>query len=419
MKKLFAFVLASLMLFATACNVEPENDTPLVSKDDQNVGELPVFNDPEKITWLLNERTITLPDGTVTNYSKFEYDEVGNVLSYYFEDRLSTYKMINEYNEMGYTEKEYSYVNGEEDLVTEFFYDENSNVIKILETLDGQTLGYYKEYDENNRLIYQTFTLEKSSTERETLKSEAYAYNDNGRLIEQIDYDANGNVTMHFYEIYDEQGRMIHRYSDDDQNTQSGFDYYYSTDENGNTVMSTKLRDHAAVISEETTDKNGKEIKWVSYNDKGKAEAIRETVYNENGDEIFCSYDYLPDRIDNEYTCTTEYDERGNIKLTRVVTINEGIESVTETTYNGDQRIEKITIDGELYSTTTYTLSDQQGYYTSYLYVDAEETVENKYTLDENLNVIRVETYTNGELTNIETLSWIGCKNYNPYIQKY
>ncbi len=419
MKKLFAFVLASLMLFATACNIEPDNDTPLVSKDDQNSGELPVFNDPEKITWLLSERTNTLPDGTVTEYSEYEYDEIGNVLSYYSEDRFSTYKMVNEYNDLGYTEKEYTYINGEENLVVEFFYDDNSNVIKILETLDGKTLGYYKEYDENNRMIYQTFTLETGPNESETLRSEAYVYNDNGRLIEQIDYDADGNVTMHFYEIYDEQGRIIHRYSDDDQNTQSGFDYYYSTDENGNTVMSTKLRDHAAVISEETTDKNGNEIKCISYNDKGKVEAIRETVYNENGDEIFCSYDYLPDRIDNEYTCTTEYDERGNIKLTRVVTINEGIESITETTYNGSQRIEKIIIDGELYSTVTYTLSDQQGYYTSYLYVDAEKTIENNYTLDENLNVIRVETYTNGELTNIETLSWIGCKNYNPYIHKY
>ena len=419
MRKTISFVLAVLMIFASACDAKDTPDVPVVSGDTEIDEELPVFSEAAEITWLIGERTVSSPDGTVTEHSKFEYDEVGNVMLYSSEDPYSTYRFVKEYNDRGYVEKEYTYINGEENHVVEYFYDEIGNVIKILETMDGKTLGYHKDYDEKNRMVRQIFTSLTEANVYETLKSVVYTYNDEGRRIEETEYDAQGNVTMHFYEVYDDQGRVIHRYSDNGDDVKSGYDYYYSEDENGNTVMSTKLRDDSAVICEETTNENGKEIKCVSYNKKGEAESIRITEYNEDGYEVFCSYDYLPDKIDNEYTCTTEYDERGNIKSVRVVVINEGKESVTETTYNGKQRVNEVIIDGVLYSTETLSLSDHEGYYTSYLYVDLEKTVEHEYKFDKYLNPISIEMYVNGELISTETLSWVACKNYNPYRSAY
>ncbi|GAB4300321.1 MAG: hypothetical protein Kow0068_23630 [Marinilabiliales bacterium] len=183
-------------------------------------------------------------------------------------------------------------------------------------------LAAYSQYDENGNIVEDTTYESKNVIESKTLSK----FDNNNRLVEEINYIADDELTEKINYSYDDQGKVTNvkiTYAD---GSVSNKKYNYSQE---NTLI--------IDIIDEDEEYEGKEIRI--YDDKGRI--IEKTIYdefenidekekleyNEKG-EIIKRIEY---NVDNEIEAIInyEYDESGNlIKYLKVTNDNEVIDKV-------------------------------------------------------------------------------------------
>ncbi len=168
-------------------------------------------------------------DGFVT---LFEYDANGNVIKRTFEDDVSTfqydtegrliqeelsnkdgvyYRLCKEYDAVGNHIKTLTYYGENLRLISvgTYTYDENGNVLKYVQSSDGEYHSTEYTYDENGNLIKQVFKNPRWGLER----------------VYHWEYDEHGNKTK---EVYINEGEEKYTYN-----------YAYEYDTRGNCIKET------------------------------------------------------------------------------------------------------------------------------------------------------------------------------------
>ena len=148
-----------------------------------------------------------IPEGLEPNgngsYSKFEYDEYGNVIRCYIYG--SDYKLK--------SSKAYEYDESHKYIVREVDYDNKEQVQQQYtyeRTAEGRILKQTRfdstgrptnvmtcEYNENQQVTAQN----NFDGDGHLLNYERYEYDENGVLIKEIEYDGDGN--MKYYKIFE------------------------------------------------------------------------------------------------------------------------------------------------------------------------------------------------------------------------
>lgn len=204
-----------------------------------------------------------MPDGTVTGWNQYGYDESGNLVSerrYY-----AGYDSYTEttYNEAGLVTGVVNYGADGNGFGTLYSYDEQGNVLSVKNSNEEWTdmnIDYTYDKDENGRVIrqYAKFVndaepyqyADYSYDEAGNLeKKSVYYVNADGQLGEEYVYDDNGNVVSeqtfsggvvdgyHYYE-YDANGDLVHeRYANLIETQEVVYNYVYSYDDNGNLIF--------------------------------------------------------------------------------------------------------------------------------------------------------------------------------------
>lgn len=199
-------------------------------------------------------------------------------------------------------------------ILTEYFYDENDNLIK----------EYSFHYDNTNKLIFDENG--KLTKDNEGFMSEHhYTYDANGNMtkneniynnsfgmksVSEYSYDSNGNKIKHV-EINSEGKKIVHEYGYDSNGncikeifnhpSMEPVIYEYVYDSNGNCIEEFINGESSY---KRTFDENGNLLKC--YDNKGKV--IEEHIYDDEGNCIKSISDIFDLSI-REYT----YDKNGNI----------------------------------------------------------------------------------------------------------
>ena len=274
----------------------------------------------------------------------------------------------------------------------------------------------------------------KKQEDKEELKKSYSKYGSDGELIYKIDYDEFGHPT---YEYDNESGNSLeYTYELKDEN---GNDVLYKYDAGGNLIikweyygdtLSHKTLDAAGTDNEYDADGNliksaeaGIGYDTFSYNEEGQL--AEQKGYDENGDLL--------------YTITNEYDENGNITKGSEE-YADGSESM-KASYKYDKNgflLEIVTDYGDGYLEKDLYVRDEAGRELEYRYVASENGKETEiqkvtkeydsygnvvseiyysmgkkggetkyvYTYDNSGNILKKESYINGELLNVEDFSY-------------
>lgn len=170
-------------------------------------------------------------------------------------------------------------------------------------------------------------------------------FNENGDVVEEIDYDENGGeVWIREYE-YDSTSGHIASHTSRSKKYDSFYKEVYTTDDEGNITSISKYDDDGCLASKTIMkyrdgklaerneyNKDGDLDEKIVYKDKDSSGRIRTIVYDASGD------------IKREYT--NYEDERGNISRAeyRSETGDEADTAEYQYTYNADDRLSKVAI---------------------------------------------------------------------------
>lgn len=227
---------------------------------------------------------------------KEEYSKAYDIF-YKLKDYKNTEELLEKFMVVhGETIKHYSSIGKR---ITKYYYDNNGNCIKEIETLsDGKNVVTNKVYDLNNNCIKST--LGNSVTE--------YQYDTYGNLIkETTDNDVNPS-REYYYDIKDNLVQQILFYSDGHTST---IDYSYDESNNrirevftvplGQTIAGTNGDNEQ--ITEYTYDKNGNCIRITIGEDY-----VEEYVYNKENNIIkkILSHSEIEYKYDDRGVCIRE-----------------------------------------------------------------------------------------------------------------
>lgn len=225
-------------------------------------------------------------------------------------------------------------------LATEYYYDDNGNLIK---QINSNSIWSYT-YDENGNKI--TFTSEKNGsiennttwtydrnnnvlTEHQETNSGvwdyAYTYDNKGNLLTSRTDNSDGSYSLQTY-TYNDAGKLINMTNEDNG---SSYEYSYTYDDHGNILTQTYNGGSVKNYSY-TYDDNGNVLEKVETNDKGKV--TRTWTYDSDGTltnetstiwEKNYAYDEYGNLIHEDYVETGGYtldtrwnyiyDEKGNV----------------------------------------------------------------------------------------------------------
>lgn len=233
--------------YVTECYYDDNNFPRLIIETDLDDGDVFkgdfTYADDGKLTKI----AYTDYDGTVSTVT-FTYDKRGNTVSETFYSDNYSYTHLREYNEKNQLIKESEiYDDGEKYTVT-YTYDARGNLIReVFESSygSGSTTEYF--YDDNNNMIkeigpYETIT---------------YTYDANGNLI----LLAHSSGTNRVY-TYDENGNLIREVQTSSYSDPDVFTYEYNSD--GKLIKKTSNYVDKAYVDTYTYDSNGNLIKFVS-----------------------------------------------------------------------------------------------------------------------------------------------------------
>ncbi len=358
----------SMALSLTACNnaadsndVAPEDsspfeemETPVVNipiPQEEEAEEEPVPAGYERI-YLISKYTSLNDDGTINYYSEYTFDDKGNIIEQ------------NDYDGEG------NYISG---ALTEF--NENSKI----------TL--YQIFDENKQIIEWT----------------EYGWDEEGRMILNVEYDGNGAVTSRYTCEYDKNGNMLNSatYGENDQ-LEGREEATYNEDGTTNTYLSYDGEENVIYRDAYTYNEQGKLIKEeISYESDGEAyNSVSEYEYDSKGNQtLLLSYDdgVLAEKVESAY------DDRGNMLVSKSY---EGSAKkpyeVIEREYDSENRQTKSTIygeDGKVNSISEYVF-DEKGNQLQYSVKDGEnvETYRMENTFNENGDPLTNDEYGDGGL---------------------
>jgi len=311
MKKLFAIMLACAMLITcmSACSshshTESENwmadaaghwKTCEGCEEKLQAGDH-ALNDESRCT--VCSADVMAWDDSVSVYTYDEHDNLLQMADYDAEGTLLS------------------------EIMYEYEYDSNGNMLKSRETVDGFLTGESEYTVSDGESIITKYTQYNEDGSKFVNE-----YDSNGNDVALIDYDADGNVNMQtisqyaqtaegeWYETtrtenyadgtkieaeYNEQGDNIAWVSyDADGNVESSETWDYTYDDNGN--WATMKAYMGGVLFEETV------YKTVTAEDSSYTYPETVTTYNEDGSKTVCVYNE-----NDELVSETTYDADGNM----------------------------------------------------------------------------------------------------------
>lgn len=336
MKKLLALTLSFMMLACLfACNSDEQTEPNAILESAQqlidegkykeayvllyeNKGDDAVKEMLEHFVVKPAEEKIKYYD--IYNYiTETEYNEYGDEISIIGQyDYTYKYKYDYTYNSNGTIRIKKEYLDGGDEPyeITQYTYDDNSNLVEKLinSCTSNDTKKYLYEYNSNNDIVKETYTF-VSNAEVISRYVYTYSYNDNNVLAKKVTEDYVREETKE--EFYNEDGNVIKAVETDSQDNVDTYEYTYN--ENGDIIKEiyTYLPFNEEPI-ESVTEYDYK------YDEKGNITEYTENKksgidtykyeYNEQGDVIketidINSYTSITQEIITEYT----YGENGNI----------------------------------------------------------------------------------------------------------
>jgi len=201
-KKLF-YLIFVLVIFFFSNNFVFAKDPVIISDSLNRTIKIDYINDSQDIVYdyygnTENMRSIRVGD----DFEIYVYDERGNLLSerysvnssydryylYYADDNLKQIsgggsRIMFDYYPNETLRSESVVVDGDRLLVTNYEYDSNNSLIKIV-NLNSRTVY---EYDSTNRLVKEEVLTEINGGEYETIESVEYEYDEKDNIIRMID----------------------------------------------------------------------------------------------------------------------------------------------------------------------------------------------------------------------------------------
>ena len=256
-----------------------ETGTPSVYAYSYNEENLPV------------QMSYTGSRGEFTN--EYVYDANGRLILRVYTSAENSYTYQTCYDDKGNITKKTTGYYGNAELYSEYFYDENGNVIEEIE-----------------------YSLFKGEVSRKG--SCRFTYSTDGKLIKE-ERVKDGNAWAIEY-VYDEQGNLI-------QINESGKTYKvtidYTYDQNGNLIIE---KGDGYVITQEY-DERGNLIHYeYKFTYESKSEYVYDATYDADG-KLISEYSV---NSTNTYATEYLYDEDGNLKQKNVVTQIKGYEPYSE-----------------------------------------------------------------------------------------
>ena len=288
-------------------------------------------------------------EGNVTSIKKEEYDADGNVINTTFYDAEGTaYRSV------------------------ECQYDENDNLIMSASYKEDKKLTSKTEYDSNGNVLTNISYNENDDIEQHTED----IYDENGNKIKHISYFSNGNIESQTE--YNADGIIIESISYDEyKNVTSQRTCEYEND--GRIHISELAKDYETnslyVANEYFYDSNWKILMEINYDTSG--EIYNQTEYSYAGEKLITEFfTQFPQYSSDKYKTEYEYYEDGTLKSRTHYWSYDGEPFIQDgmTLYSYDESGNK---------TESQYFSDMLSWVTVY---------------DKNNNIIKYESYINGEL---------------------
>ena len=276
--------------------------------------------------------------------------------------------------------------------------DENGNKIKsVLYGKEGK-ISYVTEYqyDENGNEIEYIGTSYDDAGNGTLSTHWTWAYNADGREIEFVSYDADGNIEKRTAHEYDTAGNGI-KYEEYDEDGSCTENIVTDYDERGNQIRRTWYDSSGRIKFwfEKEYDESGNEIKYVYYKNAKTISFSYEKEYDQNGNII--KNIHYKDAETLDYWIEYEYDEEDRKSKEINYKDAETIDSWTEYEYDEKDNLAKgvrYNADGKVDSWTEYEY-DEKGNEVKRASCDADGTVNHwyEYEYDENGNQIKAVSY--------------------------
>ena len=155
----------------------------------------------------IERQNITMPQSGDAITTDYIYENCLKIEEewHYPDGRID--KTVFQYDENDLPVIEISTRNGQEIVKTSHFYNENSQLVETatLYTNGTHVRRFFKYDDRGNKVEEREIEKTEFTSEERTV----YTYDDNNEIVENIDYDAEGNVLMttrYKYADYDEHG---------------------------------------------------------------------------------------------------------------------------------------------------------------------------------------------------------------------
>lgn len=227
---------------------------------------------------------------------------------------------------------------GETDSKNEFVYDENGFLVREVIYIDDKEIAETHLFENNEKGLPVKEVVEYQEGGRTVV---SYAYNDDGKLLEKIISDDDGEVEEIFKNEYS-GGNLIREIAcDGDNELMEEVKYTFDEENNLIEIISWNREDlEKGKLTHEYNEK-GQRICSKTYNCAGQLIARSKMLYNEKG-QLFQNED--EDQLGVKIT-TLSYDNNDNIILQEEYTNEEEV----------DLRIERVFDDsGELVNSSVY-----------------------------------------------------------------
>lgn len=339
-------------------------------------------------------------NGNILKESKrdIEYDSV-EVTEYVYDEHNRPVKIFdqyftveNVYDENGNVIKKTTTDDEGNVSINEYVFDEQGNELTCSSTLNGEPDGfpnaYTYEYNAKGDITRKCYFLSGNLVDDTSLE---YTYDDNGRKTKIVTITAHSTTTEEF--TYNETGDVVkNTRKSADYTTEYVYEYTYSSDcavevkrENlnswKNNALTEEYDDHGNLTLRELGDSSEK----------------YEYTYDENGFIIKKTSTVTGmEHLSGYENKTVEYTNDKNGNVLKAVSVKEnGIEDITEYTYDSENRILKETRSKgygdniEVYHTDEFTYDKYGNILTEYTKRDStEKSYTYEYTYDEKGNIL-------------------------------
>ncbi len=387
-------------------SVENGKATLIRSKTKNLDGTKETANSDGTVTREGKNTSITTKDGKVTEIEDTNKDGQNEKIKFTYGDdgKIKSIKIKNGNSTIEGEDVEYS-----EDGTTATIKDKDGNIIATVKTADGKTSvteyadgkkskvyttdknGYpssVKEYDENGNLI--RLKNAKSGSTRE------YEYDDNGKLISEVKYGADGKKIYKTEYSTDENNVLENQiksktYYDENGKVTKYKEYKYTKNEDGtiNRVVkaySDESKKDKLYTSNATLDADGHTLKKTTKDKDGKV-TTKEYEYERDANGKIKEppqYSKITEKSGNKTTVSTYKD--GRVSHKEVTTIKDGVGKTTKYDYeyypdSGKVKTKvKTNSKGEV---TTYKYNPDGSYSKTYKDKNGKEVTE-QYDKDGN-----------------------------------